>query len=298
MLEVTCVCVWGGVLRLNVWHNKGRKQHIGLFKVPAVCLCVCVCVCVCVCECVWWVGGWLSRWGCRVFERVPWTSSFVAVFLPVSFSLTSCQLTQPENLDLVNIYATASAHTHTHTHTHTRTHTTTHTKMYRHAFNTKTHLCATKKLNWGQTTQHFTRSCDWKCVKTLNKKGNAEKELPKKSATKGGRDNRKRPERTWRRRDEKPGEEERPGERATERTKSGAEERDKDGWRGGKWDRELEEGGREIKIAERREIRQRLFPQDVVTTTTNELERQHPSPLVLCDTCKCVCVRVCVCVFQ
>lgn len=27
-------------------------------------------------------------------------------------------------------------------------------------------------------------------------------------------------------------------------------------------------GGRELKIAERREIRQRLFPQDVVTTTT------------------------------
>lgn len=38
-------------------------------------------------------------------------------------------------------------------------------------------------------------------------------------------------------------------------------ERDTERWRGG-W------GGREIKIAERREIRQRLFPQDVVTTTT------------------------------
>lgn len=30
----------------------------------------------------------------------------------------------------------------------------------------------------------------------------------------------------------------------------------------------MEEGGREIKIAERRESRQRLFPQDVVTPTT------------------------------
>lgn len=42
----------------------------------------------------------------------------------------------------------------------------------------------------------------------------------------------------------------------------------------------MEEGGREIKIAERRESRQRLFPQDVVNTATKRQERQHHYPLV------------------
>ena len=55
--------------------------------------------------------------------------------------------------------------------------------------------------------------------------------------------------------------------------------------------------GAEIKIAERREIRQRLFPQDVVTTTTKRQRGQHHS-LVPSDTCKSLyeCESVCVCV--
>lgn len=64
--------------------------------------------------------------------------------------------------------------------------------------------------------------------------------------------------------------------------------RDKARRRGGKRHREMEEGGREIKIAERREIRQRLFPQDVVTTTTKRQQGNITTPLVLFDTCKCV----------
>lgn len=65
-------------------------------------------------------------------------------------------------------------------------------------------------------------------------------------------------------------------------------QRDKARRRGGKRHREMEEGGREIKIAERREIRQRLFPQDVVTTTTKRQRGNITTPLVLFDTCKCV----------
>ena len=65
-------------------------------------------------------------------------------------------------------------------------------------------------------------------------------------------------------------EEERQDKRETKTIKGGCLLRQRERERERERDRKraMEEGGREIKIAERRESRQRLFPQDVVTTTT------------------------------